>query len=244
METRNVKKSSTSSVQYLLYRISFEEGIEKIFISKNNYPLWVIKQILTQVEKQQERNNRNNSSNDDSNTNNENSFTNENNSQMSEKQLSFITLPYKGQQGEKVLKSFKTTLHRSLPNNIETKVVYTRTKLGSNFQIKDKTKFDHKHDLVYYVKCPECHEDYIGEIRRRLHEQIFDYNGKDRKSHMLKHSLENNHKQVSFEDFRILQNRYTNSKIKRKISEALFIKELRPSLNTQETCVRLLLYND
>ena len=156
---------------------------------------------------------------------------------MSEKQLSFITLPYKGQPGEKVLKSFKTTLHRSLPNNIETKVVYTGTKLGSNFQIKDKTKFDHKHDLVYYVKCPECHEDYIGEIRRRLHEQIFDYNGKDRKSHMLKHSLENNHKQVSFEDFHILRNGYTNNKIKRKISEALFTKELRPSLNTQETSV-------
>ena len=63
----------------------------------------------------------NNNSNDNSNTNNENSFTNENNRQMSEKQLSFITLPYKRQQGEKVLKSFKITLHRSLPNNIETK---------------------------------------------------------------------------------------------------------------------------
>ena len=247
METRNIKKSSTSSVQYLLYRISFQEGIatpRKIFISKNNYPRWVIKQILTQTEKQQERNNMNNNNNDDSNTNNENSFTNENNSQMSGKQLSFITLPHKGQQGEKVLKSFKTTLHRSLPNNIEAKVVYTGTKLGSNFQIKDKTKFDHKHDLVYYVKCPECQEDYIGEIGRRLHERICDHSGKDSKSHMLKHSLESKHKQVSFEDFRILRNGYTNSKIKRKISEALFIKELRLSLNTQETCVPLLLYND
>ena len=78
----------------------------------------------------------NNSNNDNSNTNNENSFTNENdNSQMSKTQLSFITLPYKGQKAEKVLKSFKATLHRSLPNNIETKVVYTGTKLCSNFQI-------------------------------------------------------------------------------------------------------------
>ena len=61
---------------------------------------------------------------------------------------------------------------------------------------------------------------------------------------MLKYYLENNHKQVSFEDFRILRNGYTNNKIKRKISEALFIRELRPSLNTQETSVTLLLYND
>ena len=217
---------------------------EKNFISKNNYPRWVIKQILTQVEKQQERNNMNNNNNDDSNTNNQNSFTNENNSHMSEKQLSFTALPYKRQQGEKVLKSFKTTLHRFLPNNIETKAVYNGTELSSNFQIKDKTKFDHKHDLVYYVKCLECQEDYIEEIGRRLHERISDHNGKDSKSHILKHSLENNHKQASFEDLRVLRNGYTNSKIKRKISEALFIKELRPSLNTQETSVPLLLYND
>ena len=165
---------------------------------------------------------------------------------MSEKQLSFITLPYKGQQGEKVLKFFKTTLYRSLPNNIETKRVYTGTKLCSNFHYKDKTKFDHKHDLVYYVKWPEweCKNDCIAEIGGRLHERICDHSGKDSKSHMLKHSLENNHKQVSFEDFRMLRNGYTNSKFKRKISEALFIKELRPSLNTQETSVPLLLYND
>ena len=36
----------------------------------------------------------------------------------------------------------------------------------------------------------------------------------------------------------------TNSKFKRKISEALFIKELPLSLNTQETSVSLHLYND
>ena len=178
--------------------------LEKIFADKNNYPCWVIKQILTQVGKQQERNNMNNNNNEDSNTNNENSFTNENNSQISEKQLSFITLPYKGQQGEKVLTSFKITSHRSLPNNIEIKVVYTLTKLCSNFQIKDKTKFDQKHDLVYYFTCPECQEDYIGEIGSRLHKRICDHSGKDSKSHMLKHSPENNHKHVSFEDFCIL----------------------------------------
>ena len=155
---------------------------------------------------------------------------------MSEKQLSFITLLSKGPQSKKVLKSFKTTLHGPLPNNIETKVVYTGTKLGSNFQVKDKTKFNREHNLVHYVKCPKCQEDYIAEIVRRLHDRIYDHSGKDSKSHMLKHSLENNHKQVSFEDFRIIRNGYTNSKFKRKILEALFTKELRPSLNTQVYC--------
>ena len=54
----------------------------------------------------------------------------------------------------------------------------------------DVKKHDvNKHDLVYYAKCPECHEDYIGEIGSRLHERICDHSGKDSKSHMLKHFL-------------------------------------------------------
>ena len=56
---------------------------------------------------------------------------------------------------------------------------------------------------------------------------------------MLKHSLENNHINVSYESSRILRNGYCNSKFKRKISEALLIKELCPPLNTQETSVPL-----
>ena len=79
-------------------------------------------------------------------------------------------------------KSSRHFLHSSLPNNIETKVVYIGTKLDSNFQIKGKTKFDHKHNLGYCVKCPECQEDYIGEIGMILHEPTFDHSGKDRKS--------------------------------------------------------------
>ena len=65
----------------------------------------------------------NNNNDDDRNTNNENSSQMKNHIQMPKKQLSFITLPQKGQQGKKVLKSFKSALHRSLPSNIETKVV-------------------------------------------------------------------------------------------------------------------------
>ena len=61
---------------------------------------------------------------------------------------------------------------------------------------------------------------------------------------MLKNSLENNHEHVSFEDFRILRTGYTNSKFKRKVSDALFIKELHPSPNAQETTVPLLLYDE
>ena len=31
-------------------------------------------------------------------------------------------------------------------------------------------KFDHGHDLIYHIKCPEelCTDDYIGESGRRV----------------------------------------------------------------------------
>lgn len=54
------------------------------------------------------------------------------------KQLSFITLTYRRQQDEKVIESLKNALHKSLLNNIETKVVYTGTKMDSNFKLETK----------------------------------------------------------------------------------------------------------
>ena len=95
METRKIESFSRSSVQYLLYRICLKKELlilEIMFIYKNNYPCCFIKQILTQVDKQQERSNMDkNYNNGNSYTNTENNFIGENNSETSEKELSFIT---------------------------------------------------------------------------------------------------------------------------------------------------------
>ena len=72
-------------------------------------------------------------------------------------------LPYKGTFGEKVLNSLKSNLKRFLRKEIETKIVYTGTKLRSQFGITVKTKFEHQHDLVYHAKCSDCDDNYIGE---------------------------------------------------------------------------------
>ena len=104
--------------------------------------------------------------------------------------------------------------------------------MSAKFQIKDKTKDEHKHDPVYYGKCPECDENYVGESGRRLQDRFDEHSGKDRKSNILRHSYQENYKSVSWNNFQILGNVYKKTKFKRKLSEALYIKELRPSLNT------------
>ena len=53
----------------------------------------------------------------------------------------------------------------------------------------------------------------------------------DTNSHLLKHSLESGHKPLEAIDYKIIGTGYRKNTIKRKLSEALFIKELKPTPN-------------
>ena len=93
---------------------------------------------------------------------------------------------------------------RALPCNAKTCAAYSGIKFSSKFQLKDQTKRDHQHDVVYYEKCLEeqCTEDYTGETGRRLIERVKDHSGKDSKSHLFKHSMEANHETLTLDDFK------------------------------------------
>ena len=108
-----------------------------------------------------------------------------------------ISLPHKGKQGENVIRSLRNNFDKILPHDVELNLFYTGTKLLAKFQIKDKTKDEHKHDLVYYRKCPECDESYIGETGRRLQDRVDEHSGKDSKSNIPRHSYQKNYKNVS-----------------------------------------------
>ena len=147
-----------------------------------------------------------------------------------------IMLPYNGKQGHKLLSKMKKHLNKSLPTEVKTTVTYQSKKLGTKFQLKDKTRFNHQNNLVYYSKCPDktCNEDYVGETDRKIEERIMDHNKRDKNSHLLKHSREKNHQHVWENDFKVLGNNY-RSNFKEKISEF--------SLNFKEKSIQLQLYN-
>ena len=113
-------------------------------------------------------------------------------------------------------------------------------------QIKDKTKDQHKQDLVCYSKCPQptCNEDYLEKTGRRIIKRSADHCGKDNQSHLLGHAyMNNNDKTVDLKDFKIIDSSYHSNRFKRKISEALYIKQYKPCLNTQEQSVQLKHFN-
>ena len=118
-------------------------------------------------------------------------------------------------------------------------IIYTTKKLGSKFPIKDKTKQEHAHNIIYHAKCPNsnCNSHYVGQTNCRLQKRVIQHNKQDKKSHLFIHANNEKHNRVWMDDFKILGRGY-KSNFKRKISEALHIKEKNPDLNVQKTCVQ------
>ena len=151
-----------------------------------------------------------------------------------------LDLLYKGIQGEHTLKNIKREISKVLPQDKNMQLFYTETKLGTKFNVKDKTKKEHHHDLTYSVKCPMKN----GETGRRLIlERVNEHSGKDINSHMFKHSIAVNHPTVALYDFTVLSSGYRNRKFNRKLSESLFIKQNRPTLSKHCPSVPLKLLN-
>ena len=145
-----------------------------------------------------------------------------------------MILSYAGEKGSTLIKSLKKNLQRALPINIQTRIVYTGTKLSSQLKnMKDPTPIEEQHDIVYHSFCSVVSHDenYIGKSVRRLEERVKDHNGRDCNSHLFKHSVESRHDLVLKTDFEIIRKVYRNNTRKKKIAEALFIKKMKPSLN-------------
>ena len=139
----------------------------------------------------------------------------------------------------------RKTVKRLLLSNIKVQVSSTSNKLSSCFTIKDKTKFEHRHDVIYFGTCPEtmCNDNYIGEAKRRIFKRVQDHNGRDFKLNILKHALENNHQHVWEKDFKIIGNGFRGNSKKRKVAEALLIREIKPTLNIRDQSVPLQLFS-
>ena len=61
---------------------------------------------------------------------------------------------YSGKQGHRLLLKMKKQLKRTLPDDVKTIISYKSKKLSTKFPVKDKTDFQHKHNVVYFGKCP------------------------------------------------------------------------------------------
>ena len=70
-----------------------------------------------------------------------------------------------------------------------------------------------------------------------------DHASRDKKTHIVRLCLNSNYETVNIEHFKILNMAYNNSTYRRRISETLFVKQYRPSVNVQDKSVLLELFN-
>ena len=82
-----------------------------------------------------------------------------------------------------------------------------------------------------------------GRNSRRINEKISEHANKDKKSHMPRHTVQSGHSSISWNKFKILGKGFNNNWVKRKISEALLVKQYQSTLNTQENLIALELFN-
>ena len=155
----------------------------------------------------------------------------------------YMTLPYKGQEGEKMMHKLQGFLKNKLPTEVKPRIIYKGQKIGSHFRIKDAIKKEHLSNLVYCHKTGTDTNDinYIGETNVRYETRTYEHSYTDKQSSIFKHAKTNNYT-VSQNDFDIIEKGF-NKKIDRKIAEALYIKDLKPTLNEQVKSYQIHLFN-
>ena len=83
---------------------------------------------------------------------------------------------------------------------MDVRIILTGTNLSSQFNIKDDTNKQSKHD---FSRCPStnCADSYIGKTARRLSERVVDHAGRDTKLHIVRHCSNTKHETVNIEHF-------------------------------------------
>ena len=216
-------KSINSSELLLRNEISY---LRHIFTEYNDFPLKVVNNIIDQELSQPGQ-----------------QETTKHQSKETQQTLPLM-VPYSGNHGHKLRSKMKKQLNKRLPEDVNTMISYKSIKLSTKFPVKDKTDFQHKNNVVYHSKRPSqgYRENYIGETNRRIVERIQDHNNRDKNSHLLKHARENVQTHLWENDFKILGNNYQLN-IKCKISESLYIRQSKPTLNAQEKSIQLHFFN-
>ena len=94
-------------------------------------------------------------------------------------------------------------------------------------------------NVVYEITCRRCNKRYIGETERSLHDRMLEHRRAATKSDkhpnnaLAKHYFLEHHSLSRLFHYEVLKS-HLNSDTKRKIAEAMFIRQLKPELNARD----------
>ena len=136
-----------------------------------------------------------------------------------------INLPFSNK-NEHFSKKFCEKLEFYTNGKVKFNIIWSTRKIKSLFKIKDNVK--HLSCVVYHGIC-SCGNNYIGETIRNVVTRIDEHKQPNGKSEPSKHLKNNPGHQFNWK----ILSRAPSHRLKRKILEAYFIKQLNPSLNDQ-----------
>jgi hypothetical protein len=213
--------------------------IENVFTMINGYPRSLVKSTIKKVKRQiDELTAPNSDVGEDTTEDTDNSDEN------NDPKVLMLKVPYAGKKGESLMKDLNNTLQKNLPENLKCRIVHTGTKISRHFNIKDKVDPKHLSNFIYGHDCQnkKCDEgDYVGETSRRRTNRTGEHGGKDKKSWIFLHSSTTKHPRAKDKDFVVLATNYPDRR-KRRLCEAMYIRDLKPSLNKQKESHKLMLF--
>ena len=149
----------------------------------------------------------------------------------SEKKIKYFKLPFIGSMSLYTQKKLNDVIKRFCKvENV--KLVFTTCKLSSFFSLKDRVPFELQSFVVYKFVCNGCSAMYIGMTCSHLSTRIKQHLVTDKRSHIFKHLLNNEHCKRSCDNdncFSILDRSSTKHDL--YIKEGIHIKDFKPSLN-------------
>ena len=217
--------------------------LKKVFRGINGYPSRVVTSIIREVQQKFDQENAsqaNVSSNDlQPDANEAQPVVDSAPTVPEEESKPFIILPYKGKEGEIIVRKFRTALNRALPGTVKPQIVYTGTQISNFFRVKDRVPLEHQSDLVYRFRYQEATR-YVGETKVRHGQRNHEHLHTDKNSAIYKFLRSTDGIVADNRNFEILETGLKNT-VTRKLAESLYIKEYNPDLPSRS--YKLFLFN-
>lgn len=210
--------------------------LKNIFSKVNGYPVKVIENTIANVRKKNKP--------EQETTEEKTSDKNNGDENKEVVHCPHMSLPYGGDKGNTIVKKFKRSLQKLLPETVKPEISVKGRKVSSYFPLKDKVDDKHTSGFIYEFKCnrfKKCTGSYIGETGRRKEKRIHEHGHTDKNSAILKHSNKTKHAKAKDKNFTILTKNYSHWR-RRKICEAMYIRDKKPLLNKQVDSYKLSLF--
>lgn len=148
-----------------------------------------------------------------------------------------VSIPFKDQVSANIVKRQMRDLSSKI--GIDVQPIYTSKKLEQDLKLKEiKPRIVNQHSVVYCFKCDLCDSNYVGYTTRHLFQRVTDH----RYSAIGRH-LRDAHGNIDLlneSQFRMLKK--CSTKWDCLVYEMLYIRTIRPNLNTQSDSIRAKLF--